>query len=478
MIVARPILCQFVAKSRDRAWPFRAELCNYVILLTLWVMKGGILTSISWLPVLSVQINSLLPLLNISLRASTLLGKFLLIFFLARFLTPGELGLYGLLTATVGYALYAVGLDFYTYSTRELLKCERSVWGRYLKGHGALCLLLYAMLTPVVLSLFFANFLPWSILPWFLGLLVLEHINQELGRLLIAVGQPIDASIILFFRSGLWAVLITLLMFLDPHWRSLDRVFMAWGAGALVGLGIGVWRVWRLGIGQWSSAIDWAWVRRGVAIAIPFILATLALRGLSTLDRFWFQMLADLDTLGAYVLFTGIASALLSFLDAGVFAFIYPALIRAYQDQDHVAFTRGMRKLFLQTFTLSVGFVFCALFVIHPLLTWLDKPLYLDQLYLFPWILASAILYALGMIPHYALYAQSKDRTIIRSHIASLAVFVVTTALISPWLGGLAVPIGLCVAFSFILCWKTWSFFRLTPASFRSFRPADRQAVI
>lgn len=425
-----------------------------------------------------MQINSLLPLLNISLRASTLIGKFLLIFFLAHFLAPGELGLYGLLTAAVGYALYAVGLDFYTYSTRELLKYERSVWGRYLKGHGTLCLLLYAVLAPVVLSLFFADFLPWSLLPWFFGLLVLEHINQELGRLLVAVGQPIVASIILFFRSGLWAVLITVLMFLDPQWRSLDRVFMAWGGGALLGLGVGGWRVRRLGIGQWNSAIDWAWVRRGVTIAIPFILATLALRGLSTLDRFWFQMLVDLDTLGAYVLFTGIAGALLSFLDAGVFAFIYPVLIKAYQDQNQVAFARGMRKLFLQTLVISVGFVFCALLVIHPLLTWLDKPLYLAQMHLFPWILTSAILYALGMIPHYALYAQSKDKPIIRSHITSLAIFVMTTALISPWLDGLAVPIGLCITFFFILCWKTWSFFRLTPASFRSFRPVDHQAVI
>lgn len=453
------------------------ESCNYEALLTLW-RGGGILTSFSWFPVPSVRINSLLPLFNITLRASTLIGKFLLIFFLAHFLAPGELGLYGLLTVAVGYALYAVGLDFYTYSTRELLKYDRSVWGSYLKGHAALCLLLYAALAPIVFLIFSANILPWSLLPWFLGLLVLEHINQELGRLLIAVGQPIAASIILFFRSGLWAVLITVLMFLDPQWRSLDRVFMAWGGGALLGLVVGGWRVTRLGIGQWHSAIDWAWVRRGVNIAIPFILATLALRGLSTVDRFWFQLLADLDTLGAYVLFTGISSALLSFLDAGVFAFLYPALIKAYQDQNQVAFARAMRKLLLQTFILSVGFVFCALLAIHPLLTWLDKPLYLAQLHLFPWILTSAVLYALGMVPHYALYAQSKDRPIICSHVASLAIFIVITAFASLWLAELAVPIGLCTAFAFILCWKIWSFFRLTPASFRSFRPADRQAVI
>lgn len=431
----------------------------------------------SWSKVLSVRIISLLPFLNISLRASTLLGKLLLIFFLARFLAPDEVGLYGLLAASVAYALFAVGLDFYTYSTRELLKYDRSDWGGYLKAHGALCLLLYAALVPVTLPIFYAEWLPWTLLPWFFGLLVLEHLNQELGRIMIAVGKPLVASIILFFRSGLWAVIITVLMYFDPQWRSLERVLQAWSVGATIGLMVGGWRLCGLGIGKWQNTIDWCWVRRGVAIALPFVVATLALRGLSTLDRYWFQGMVGLDSLGAYVLFAGISSALLSFLDAGVFAFIYPALIKAFQARDHAVFARGMRKLLVQTLVLSFGFVLCALTVIHPILAWLDKPLYMSHVYLFPWMLAGSVLYALGMIPHYGLYAQSEDKPIVRSHIISLAIFVVSTAALSTWLGGLAIPIGLCIAFFFILCWKTWAFYRLTPVPFRSFRPADSQGV-
>lgn len=426
----------------------------------------------------SGRIISVLPLLNISLRAATLLSKFLLIFFLARFLAPSELGLYGLLTATVGYALYAVGLDFYTYSTRELLRHDRSVWGGFLKGHGVLCFLLYLILVPLALLLFSNGLMPWVLQPWFFGLLVLEHVNQELGRLLIAVGQPMMASIVLFFRSGLWAILITGLMIFDPRWRSLESVFLAWGGGALVGLALAMWRLGCLGIGHWGDTIDWAWIRRGVRIAIPFVIATLALRGLFTLDRYGYQLLTSLDALGAYVLFTGIAGSLLSFLDAGVFAFIYPSLIRSYQKGDQAAFCRGLRNLFVQTVILSIGFVFFAYLAIHPLLIWLNKPLYLSQIHIFPWVLASTVLYAVGMIPHYALYAQSRDGPIIRSHIVSLAIFIFSAYLLSSWLGGLAVPVGLCVAFFFILCWKTWSFFRLTPAPFRSFRPAEDQTVI
>ena len=76
-----------------------------------------------------MQINHLARLVSIVLRGMTLGSKFLLIFILARFLTPAELGLYGLLAATIGYALHLLGLDFYTYTTRELLKRPREEWG-------------------------------------------------------------------------------------------------------------------------------------------------------------------------------------------------------------------------------------------------------------------------------------------------------------------------------------------------------------
>lgn len=76
-----------------------------------------------------MRVRNFSQLTNIAIRGSTLASKFLLIFFLARFLEPSELGVYGLFAATIGYSLYLLGFDFYTYTTRELLKCDRSQWG-------------------------------------------------------------------------------------------------------------------------------------------------------------------------------------------------------------------------------------------------------------------------------------------------------------------------------------------------------------
>lgn len=418
-----------------------------------------------------MSVRSFNRLVNIALRGMTLGSKFLLIFFLARFLEPADLGLYGLLVATIGYALYLLGLDFYTFTTRELFKRERCEWGGLLKDQGVLTILLYAIFMPLLLLVFSTDSLPWSVAGWFYALLVLEHLNQEMMRLLIAISEPLLASLTLFFRTGIWAIAVTLLMFFSPEVRNLNTVLLAWILGSFSAFLLAVWRLYCLKVGGWRKRVDWSWIWQGTKIAFPLLIATLALRGLFTLDRYWMEALAGLEVLGAYVLFIGVANAIMSFLDAGVFAFIYPGLISAFQQQRADAFRQGVKKLLIQTTGFSLIFAVTALLLIDPLLNWLDKPLYREQEGMFPWILMSTVLYALGMIPHFALYAQGRDRPIIHSHLVSLAVFVPATWFFSTQWPHIAIPLGLCAAFFLILVWKLLAYFRLTPLSFRLLQP-------
>lgn len=409
--------------------------------------------------------------LNIALRAATLASRFLLIFFLARFLEPAQLGLYGLLTATIGYSLYLLGFDFYTFTTREVLKRERQEWGGLLKDQGALSLVLYAIFIPLLSLIFIKGLLPWSLAGWFFALLVLEHLNQELGRLLIVISEQLLASVMLFLRQGTWAIAVTALMAVEPTTRSLNYVFGAWTVAALVAVIVGAHRLTQLGIGGWHNKVNWNWIATGLKVSIPFLIATLALRGVFTLDRYWLQSLGGLEIVGAYVLFMGISGTLMAFLDAGVFAFSYPGLISAHQKQQPELFRKNLRHLLILTAMLSVAFAIVSLFLLSPLLAWLGNPLYAQQQYLYPWLLAIMILNALSMVPHYAVYAQGIDRPIIYSHIASLFIFVIATWLFSQRWPLLAVPLGLCVAFVLILVWKAWAFFKLTPLQYRSAQP-------
>lgn len=406
-------------------------------------------------------------LLNLALRAATLGSKFLLIFFLARFLEPAELGLYGLLVVTVGYSLYLLGFDFYTYTTRELLKHDPAEWGGLLKSQIALSFLLYSIFLPLLLLIFVKGLLPWALAPWFFILLILEHLSQELGRLLVAISRTLTASLVLFFRSGMWAVVVTCLMFMESGSRRLEFVLAGWTIGSGIAVALGFHAIRQMQMGGWQSSVNWQWIKSGMKVAIPFLVATLAIRGIYTVDRYWFEALTSLQVLGAYVLFMGFANALMAFLDAAVFSFSYPALISAYAKDNHAEFQQGVRRLLLHTLAITAGFSVGALSLIDTILSWLGRPLYGEYQFLFPWILLGTILYAVSMVPHYALYAQGHDRPIIGSHLASLPVFAIATTVVSLKWPILAVPLGLCAAFVVILAWKTWACFHLTPFIFR-----------
>ncbi len=405
--------------------------------------------------------------LNLGVRAATLASRFLFIFFLAKLLTPEDLGLYGLVTATIGYALYLVGLDFYTFTTRELIKLDRSQWGSVLKNQAALSLVLYAVVLPLLLLVCVAGLLPWQVAKWLLVLTVLEHVCQEMSRLFVAINEQLFASLLLFLRQGSWAIVVTALMLVAADFRHLDSVFALWVLAGIVTVVCGLIQLWRLRVGGWHQQVDWSWIKRGLKVAVPLLLATLAVRAVSTVDRYWLQELVGLQAVGAYVVFVGIGGALLAFLDAGVFAYAYPALIKTFHARQPQQYRMQMRAMVRQTVMVTMGFAVLALLVLPYLLQWIGNPVYTQYQLLFPWLLLAMGLNAFGMVPHYALYAQKHDRPIIQSHLWSLAVFVVMTAVVTMWSPLLAVPVGYASSQLFILLWKAWAYWRLTPQPYR-----------
>lgn len=399
-------------------------------------------------------------ILNMLLRACTLGARFVFVFFLAKFLDAKAVGYYGLFTATVGYFLYLVGLDFYTYTTREILKAQHEQRGQMLKGQASLSALLYIVVVPLAVWMLPQAQWPSELLLWFFPILVLEHLNQEISRLLIALSEQITASLILFMRQGSWALAIVGLMAVNANMRHLQAVMACWLTAGLIAALLGVHKVKHLGMGGWRLPVNWVWVRKGASVSLSFLLATLALRGVQTIDRYWVQSLSNTETVGAYVLFLSIAGTLMVFLDAGVFAFAYPELIALHHKQQHTQAHRKVKQLLMYVLLAAAVFSGISWLLLPYLLQWINKPLYMQSIGLYPWLLLAAAINALGMAPHYALYAQGRDKVIIGSHMGAMPVFVLAVWLLGQTMPTLAVPIGLVIFFSVILLIKAvayWS---------------------
>lgn len=391
------------------------------------------------------------PLINLSIRALTLLGKFILLFYMAKFLNPEEVGVYGLLVVLVSYSLYAVGFDFYTFSTRELVLKDKKDWGGFLKSQGCLVFFAYIIILPIILlASSYSLQLKWV---YFLGvLIVLEHLNQELMRLLIIDQKTVLANNLLFIRSGFWCYIIIGCMFFSLSDKNLDNILYAWISSGVVTV-ILSWLALRKGlIFEKGQQIQKNWLKRGLKVCIPLLFSTLILRAITTTDRIWLEHLEGLKVIAAYSLFIGLTNALISFLETGVFSFIYPQMI---QEKDNPReFGKLIKKMLFQSLGLSFAISFVLVASFPYFLHWIGKDIYYSYKHIFYVVLFANILYCISMVPHYILYAKHKDTKIIASHILGLGVFVLSTLVFIAWGVSVAVAYGLCCAFISILIIK------------------------
>ena len=395
---------------------------------------------------------------NIALRGATLLSKFLLVIFLAKLLEPRELGLFGLIAATVGYAIYLLGFEFYSFAVREMLARPQSQWISMIRDQVVFYAFTYALGLPLLALLFFENLLPWNVVWWVFVLIFLEHMAQELNRLLVAAGLPNYAGFVLFVRSGAWCWVVLALMWIYPDSRQIEVVFIGWILGAFVACAMGLNWVRKLKANSRLSSIDWHWVSRGLRVAAPLLLASVAIRGIFTLDRYWVEHISGLDALGPYVLFVGMATAVISFLDAGVIDFAYPKLVVAAGNPDKTVFRDGMKRFAWQIFLTTAVLCLLCWAISIPVLQWLGRPEYSNQRALLGWLLLALGLYGMGMIAHVGLFALHKDIHIVGSQVAGLVIFILTAFILSSTFGVVAIPWAMCVAFGFILAWKSVAF--------------------
>ena len=403
-----------------------------------------------------------IQLLNLGLRAVTLAVKFAFILALAVFLPPEEVGLYGLITVTVSYSIYFVGFEFYTFSTRDLVARPRSEWSRLLSNQLVFFGLMYVVVLPAFSIGFFLEMLPWSVMAAFIALVVLEHLSTELMRLLVAIEKPLLATLVIFIKQALWALCFAITMWLAPEFRNISDLLLFWIAGSALSILIGIGPLLKL---DWKGAltkIDWRWIRTGAMIAIPLLLSSVAVRSLFTFDRYAFEALNSLALLGAYSVYMGVASAMLSFMESGVFVFYYPRMMKAYKEQNMSEFEHAYSKLAKQsaiwlTF-LMVGAAIAGV-VVFPML---KETIYYDNLTLFFAIIVAMAIFIGGYVFQYGLYTTTRDKSIIVANIAGLAVAAIALVMIAPhsnyWAVTIAMTIGSGVAT--ILKYRKWRLIR------------------
>jgi O-antigen/teichoic acid export membrane protein len=375
-------------------------------------------------------------LTNAILQGMTMLGKAALLVALARYLSVADLGLFGLLFATVNFAMYAVGFDFATFATRELIAAPRERVPFLLRSQLSLHFAAYAVVMPMLLLVFATGTLSWSLAPWFYVLLVLEHLGQELQRVLITLQRSSQATLLMFIRQGMWGGAVAVTLALVPASRDLHVVLSVWGSCELLGLLIGLMLLRPLGWGPaFASPTDWAWVRRGLRIAAPFFVSTLSTAAMSTCDRYALQHFAGNAAVGVFTFFMFFRNAIQGLIDVGVVFVLFPRIVHAWHSGDRVRYRQLLLGLFGGALGASALMAIAAMVVVKPALALVGHDAYAKELPAFWMIMGMTVVAALCEVPQAGLYARHRDRTIVISAVLGVVVAVIANLVLVPRFG-------------------------------------------
>ncbi len=366
------------------------------------------------------------------LRGLTLASRFLLSVLLARMLSPDAMGDYGLITATLAFTLLGLGLEFYSYTHREIVPASAQRRVQIIADQFALAAVAFAVVVLVSIMAILAGLISARLASWFLLILATEHLSLEATRILIITSRPVRAYFAVFLRGGIWVYAIAMLMLSVPASRSLETVLIWWALGGVASVLFAAFSLRDLPWREFKRP-DWAWIAGGLRVARPFMLTAVGVLTISYVDRFMIDHAIGRGALGIYTFYSTIAIGMLS-LGASVSHQFLPKVIAGWSAGP--AAYRGAVKA--QAFALagiSSAMVVLVAALIWPMLALLELTQYAQSVAVFFLMLPGVLLRILADVPSYALYAAKADVSLLVCNLGSAIVAILLNLVLVPAMG-------------------------------------------
>lgn len=384
--------------------------------------------------------------------------RLLLIVILAKYLSPSDLGQFGLMIATVSFGVQLIGGEYYAYSQRELVAMPKTTWSTVIKGHIKAQLILYSIFLPVHTLIFIYGLMAWEYIFWLFALLIVEHLSQEITRLLIVLQKQFIASTIIFLRSGIWVFALFILFNYQEEYRNLTAVYSAWILGCLLSVGVGLLVLLNVIPKGEGLSSDFKWIMKGFKIAVIFLIASISFKSLLTFDKYLLEIIGSSQELGAYIFYMAIVIGVFNFLDPAVFSFLYPRLLKSYQLGQFRKFKRILNELLYSTVTLSIVLSVLIWLVVPELTALVSDSTYFQHVDSLILLISVGFVATIGYIPHYALYAAGEEIWIIISNVVAVLVFCLSVNSLQCEKSITVIGLSLLLAFSSMLILKVLAY--------------------
>lgn len=363
--------------------------------------------------------------LSVVLRLLSGLSKLGLIILLIKYLDPSEYSVFILIVATIGYAIYPLGMEFYNYSNREVIGSNLIRQSELLSNHVFVILCGYVIFFPLFYFIFEKELLPKNIILQFYIILVLEHLSQELYRILVALSKTTESAISLFIRQGSWVILLAIGFNGDWVEAKTETVLIFWMAGGLISLAYA--SIYLMPIIKKISvdSIDTRGVIEGLKISWPFLVACIGANGVLVIDKYVIEMTSGAEYLMAYSYYLALSFGLLLIVDAAIVVYIYPRMVQSWKLKNINMLLDLSKQMRVRIVGVSILFSIPLYFVSGPLLDILGKGDVGQYKQILIYTIAYVVLSAVTFVPHFGLFALKADRWITYTSFFNMLVFVV-----------------------------------------------------
>ncbi len=366
-------------------------------------------------------------MVNYFLRGFSLLFKMLFVVFLAKLLTVENVATYGLFNSYLALFVFISGLEFYTYSQRELIDCKNEMVNSIIHSHFRVVLISLCLTCAFIVFVRASILLPSTVFVALLIIIIFELVSQDLGRILIALRRVELSTYLFFIRSGIWPVLSVMLFLHSDDLRHLELVLVLWGGASFLSVLFGFVILIKLQYFKFNvQTLPISWFIAGFKISSFYIVSALLFKLTFSLDRIVINKIGFNNELAVYTLFVGMALSMQSFLAATVYNFALPSLVASFSRFDFKTWIRLSLIFFAKVILMLLGMVFILKFIAPYLLLWIGKREYLDNVLVLNYSLFMSCSFTMATATHMVVYSMRADKFILHSRL--IALFVVILA--------------------------------------------------
>lgn len=397
-------------------------------------------------------------IVSMGLRAASLVGKLALSLYMAKFFPLEELGRYGLAFGAVMLAVVAFGFRLDYVLSREILGLSPDQSRRLGTTISWIFALSFLLLGPIAIWGLVA-FGDKSSNVWFLllvyALCCVEAYANFLYTTTIALKRPGLANGLFFVRSGLWTVPAIGVSYLTLSLRTVGFVLACWLAGVSLSVVLNLWATRERLIGRyawgdlaWSDAN--AYVRRAFLVWVGSVGVTLG----AYIDRFVLATYMTLADVGIATFYLSFTTSVLTLVQSATTSVTFPVLIEHYDDGNHKAYDREMRR----TTVISAGLAAAILLPLAIAMPWvaraMGKPALVASYMAFLLLLLATWIRINAETLYYALFVHRQHREIWLGNLLFLAAALGLNMLLIPQFGLTGLGSAAVIAALGLLAWR------------------------